>query len=356
VAGALIERHDGRVRAVDLARGTTWWSISRSDRVQIESVGRVDDRHVAVVWSDRRLTVVEVSSGHRVHVKLPDRSAANVSYQDPWRSTEPTVGLTGPAGRPLVAVVQPFGVDTYDASSGRRVWSSRPAPRGCILRLPPDVVQQEVSALSLDVACADDNATDSDPYDKNAYSTLLDAASGQPLPHFERFQYGSLDPIGDHEFLQDPRDGNVELGYRVVDSRTGGVLWNVECTSEEQATGGAGLVVVSRPDTGQITAYRAADGTRLWQHTFGDDGVSEIQVGLVIEGQVRAIAGSLGSYRVATLNAAGGIEGTQDLPMFYDGGDPRLVGGDDATLVVESFHTYLYDYPEPPYVLLTASR
>jgi hypothetical protein len=41
--------------------------------------------------------------------------------------------------------------------------------------------------------------------------------------------------------------------------------------------------------------------------------------------------------------------------MFDGGGDPWLVGGDYATLVVEDLNTELYHYPDPPYVLLTAA-
>jgi hypothetical protein len=46
VAGALVERHNGGVRAVNLRTGKTWWGINRPGRVHVNRVDRVDARPV----------------------------------------------------------------------------------------------------------------------------------------------------------------------------------------------------------------------------------------------------------------------------------------------------------------------
>lgn len=354
VAGALVERHDGGAHAVNLSTGRTWWDISRPGRVHADSVGRVDGRHSAIVWSDHRLTVVDVPSGHRTHIHPPARSDASID-EDSAENAEFTVGLSGTSGRPLVAVVQSFGVDTYDVSSGRRLWS-RSAPDHCVFS-SADEQEQSGTFLSLDVGCEDDTGS----YGKQAYSTLLDASSGRPLPHFDRFQYGSLTTVGDHEVLQEDIQGGVNLGYRVIDTRTGRVLWTVK---GDLVHGGAGLVVVTDSRPGQIMAYQAADGRELWRRTFTGAGDVDVNgAAMVIGGQVRVVVGSPKPFKVITFDSAGKIEGTQDLPMFDSGGNPTVSGGDYRTLVVLDMTASLLDGPTmnhpqhiPPYVLLTATR
>jgi hypothetical protein len=113
-AGAVVEKHGRGVRAVDLGTGRTWWNLSRPGRATVASVWKVDDRRVAVVWSDRRLTVVDVPSGHRTHVRLPNRSAA-ANLMGSEKVHVEAGGLTGANGRLLVAAVQDREVDAYDA-------------------------------------------------------------------------------------------------------------------------------------------------------------------------------------------------------------------------------------------------
>ncbi|MEV0407947.1 PQQ-binding-like beta-propeller repeat protein [Actinoallomurus sp. NPDC050550] len=349
-AGALVERHDGGVRAVDLRTGRTWWGISRPGRVRVDAVGRVDGRRAAVVWSDRGLTIVDVRTGHRVHADLPDRSFPKVDSKGEER--EVPAGLTGPAGRPLVAVVQDRGVDAYDASSGRRVWSHA-APHDCVFGDPVGKARTEGSFLPLDVACADGPPSPYDP--QYAYSTLLDASSGRAMPGFERLPGGSLLPVGDHELLQNEVENGLGRGYRVLDSRTGRPLWHVDSGAYAGVAGGDGLVVVTEHDD-QITAYRAADGKRLWRRTFSGAGdqLTRLRSGTVIGGQVRVVELEPRPIKVFTFDSAGKTTGIQELPMFERGGDPGLVGGDFGTLVVEDENVEPND-KLPPYVLLTAT-
>jgi outer membrane protein assembly factor BamB len=360
VAGALVERHDGGVRAVDLQTGRTWWGLSRPGRVHVTTVDGVDGRYAAIMWSDRRLTIVDVSSGRRVHVHLPDRSS-NLKTGD--AKEEATAGLTGPAGRPVVAVVQDRGVDAYDASTGRRVWS-RTAPNDCFFwDQAEDGTLRADPFLSLDINCVERPAPDKNvPTMRYAYSTLLDASSGRPLQGFGRFPDGSLMPVGDHELLQEQINGVQNLGYRVIDSRTGRTLWHVDQSTKLDmglagVSGGDGLVVVTDGDSGRISAYRAADGRRLWRRTFRETAgaYTELRFGTVIGGQVRVVELRPAPAKVLTFDATGKTIGTQDLPMFAQGGDPQPVGGDYGTLIINDVNANTAHDPHP-YVLLTASR
>jgi hypothetical protein len=246
--------------------------------------------------------------------------------------------------------------------------SADPAPDNCAFD-PVDETEQAGASLSLDVDCNDGSgatrgATFAAIYSKYAYSTLLDAASGRPLPHFERFAYGSLEQIGDHELLQHVTGPAVtDVGLRVIDSGTGRVLWNVsqratrDGTREAQISGGAGLVVVTDTYASRITVYRAADAKQLWQHAFGTTGHRDVDLttaAMVIGGQVRVVVGLAAPFQVVTFDSAGQVEGSQDLPMFDRGGNPAAIGGDYGTLVVEDITAAAdEDSPVPPYVLLT---
>ncbi|WP_433250546.1 PQQ-binding-like beta-propeller repeat protein [Actinomadura nitritigenes] len=353
-AGAVVERHGRGVRAVDLAGGRTWWNLSRPGRASVVSVWKVDGRRVAVVWSDRRLTVVDVPSGHRTHVELPNRSAAAHLMSSEKVHVE-AGGLTGPDGRLLVAAVQDREVDAYDAASGRRAWT-RQAPRNCFYQ---DAVQDGIGVqtglLSLDVDCLEYGGQAAD----YTYSTLL-APSGQPLQGFEHFPGGSLLPTGDHELLQDKQDGDVSShGYRLIDSRSGRPLWRVRQWSSspvggpDAVTAAAGLVVVTDQEGGQVALYRAIDGRLLWRRELGDSVV--LQAGMVIAGQVRVIEKEPPPIKVLTFSATGGDAGQQELPMFEGAGLPQLAGGAYGTLVVADSN------PEPnggerPSVLLTGAH
>ncbi|MEU5994572.1 PQQ-binding-like beta-propeller repeat protein [Spirillospora sp. NPDC047418] len=354
-AGALVERHGRGVRAVDLGTGRTWWSLSRPGRASVTEVGKLDGTHVAVVWTDRRLTIVDVPSGHRLHVGLPDRSAHG-SDLDEDKTPVQTNGLTDSHGHLLVVAVQDRGVDVYDASSGRRAWT-RPAPRNCSYwDAVQDGIQVQNRVLSLDVYCSEDGTT------QYAYSTLL-GPTGTPLPGFGHFPGGSLLPAGDHELLQYEHHGVEGVGYRLIDLRTARTLWRVDQASSsplgglDEVTATAGRVVVTDPLGGQIAVYRAADGKALWRWRlprFGEETIL-LHSGMVIAGRVRVLARHPGPVRVITFDASGEIMAEQELPMFETAGNPVLSGGAYETLVIRD------SIPEPdstarPSVLLTAAR
>jgi outer membrane protein assembly factor BamB len=345
-----VERHNGGVRAVNLRTGTTWWGINRPGRVHVDRVDRVDARRASIIWSDHRLTVVDVPSGHRVHIHFPPRSRAG--------DLERAVGLADQTGHPYVAVVQSFEVDTYDAASGRRTWS-RAAPKNCLMQYPGEHPQRTEPFLSLDVYCPNGLPSYDDTVRvEYAYSTLLDSSTGQPLPGFTHVADGPLTPIGDHELLQ---ASHRQLRYQVLDSRTGRPLWRLKLTqrfgSVPEVAGGQGLLVVTSNEYPEIATYRATDGKQLWHRTFygpGNDSAG-LQFGTVIDGQVRVVQDSPHAVKVITLDMNGRPIGTQELPMFNYGGNPRLIGGDYRTLVVEDISAAA-DTATYRYVLLTSTR
>jgi hypothetical protein len=250
-------------------------------------------------------------------------------------------------------------VDTYDATSGRRVWT-KAAPRDCFIQDPVEQLQQTGPFLSLDVDCPNGlHSYDGSVTFNYAYSTVLDASTGLPLPGFTHFPDGSLTPIGDHELLQEQVINDHGLGYRVIDSRTGRTLWrlNTPFRIPPAVTGGQGFLVVTDHDVPQISVYRATDGKQLWHHTFhGTDGESaSLEFGTVVDGQVRVIQESPHPVNVITFDKGGRVAGTQELPMFDEGGIPRVVGGDYRTLVVKDTSAGAAGLKNR-YVLLTATH
>lgn len=363
VAGALIERHDGGVRAVNLRTGKTWWGISRPGRAKVDAVGRVDDRYAAIVWSDRRLTVVDVPTGHRTHVDLPDRSYANVrDYEagfDLDTGDKKVTGLANGSGHSLVAVVQWRGVDAYDASSGRRLWT-RKAPGKCGYRLAGSGGRDTGGFLSLDVDCPRFTPPQGDPVELNyAYSTLLGADTGRPLPGFTHFSDGSLVPVGTDRLLQ--AHYTKYLRYRVINSRTGREVWSLDDKAwmgdgfVGAVAGGDGLVVAEN-GKGRVTAFRAADGKQLWQRTLpASHGWADVRSPAVVAGQVRVVEFSPRPLQVITFTSTGAIAGREELPMFASGGYPWIVGGDYGTLLIQN--TNMREEKEPgAYVYLSATH
>ncbi|MEU5532586.1 PQQ-binding-like beta-propeller repeat protein [Streptomyces sp. NPDC020362] len=347
VAGALVERHDGGVRAVNLRTGATWWGVSRPGRVTVDTVGRVDGRHAAIVWSDRRLTVVDVPTGHRVHADVPDRSYAHLlEDSDVVTSGAEVTGLAGGGSHSLVAVVQRRGVDVYDASSGHRVWS-REAPGKCGYDLAGSTGHGPDGFLSLDVDCPLFTPSHGDPVQLDyAYSTLLGAATGRPLPGFAHFADGSLVPVGTDRLLQQQHHGARGLGYRVIDSRTGREVWHVDDkdwfsgAGVGGVVGGDGLVVAETGD--RVTAFRAADGKRLWRRavpTYDKRDQAMLRSPAVVAGQVRVVQVIPGPVQVITFTSTGAVAGRQELPMFEGGGNPWIAGGDYGTLMVRDENT-----------------
>ncbi|MEV0407632.1 PQQ-binding-like beta-propeller repeat protein [Actinoallomurus sp. NPDC050550] len=351
VAGTLVERHGAGARAVDLRTGRTWWTISRPGRARVDAVGRVDGGRAAIVWSDRRLTVIDVATGRRRHADLPDRSQAHVVHNNHIAPDDETaVGFTNQAGRSLVAVIQRRGVDTYDASSGRHLWSWA-APAHCGFNDPSGAAAG--ASLSLAIGCElTPGAVRQWVVDyEDAYSLLLDASSGRPLPGFGHFAGGPLEPVGDHLLLQNGTHNGESYGYRVIDSRTARTLWRFPA-GQVVAAGGDGLVVGTTRDARQSTVYRATDGKRLWQYSAKSDD-ARLRYLTVVNGQVRAVDGP----RVLTFDGSGAIAGRQDFPMFAAGGNRAVIGGDYRTLVVEDMNADRTRHPHVrPYVLLTATH
>lgn len=356
VAGAVVERHDGGVRAVNVGTGATWWGISRPGRVSAAAVGRIDDRRVAIAWSDHRLTIVDVPTGHRTDVAVPDRSddrpVAGADYG------ARLVAVTDRLGRRLAVVVQPRGVDAYDAASGRRAWSAN-APAGCGYSAAIDAYQQVAGFVSLMVACP---GGEPEHVPDSSAGTLLDASSGRSLPGFAHLAVGELLPVGAHEVLADSLGGTT--GYEVFDTRTGRRLWRLGVAAPNAAyapggtvTGGDGLVL-AEDGSRRLTAFRAADGTPLWHWQAPDNGgpASSLLSAAVVGGAPRVLLDQDGVVEVVTFTAGGRPVGMLRLTEVGPGDVPVLYGGADGTLLVAD-EDALVDHRRPgPYVYLAGTR
>ncbi|MEV4671473.1 MULTISPECIES: PQQ-binding-like beta-propeller repeat protein [Actinomadura] len=348
VAGMLVERHGGGVRAVEPRTGRTWWALRRPGRVRASTVGAVDGARAAIVWTDRRLTIIDVATGRRRHAELPDRSQDRTPHGG-TSADAAVVGLADRAGHPIAAVIQNRGVDAYDAASGRRLWSWK-APAHCGFNEPSGAAA--TAALSLTVGCElAPDARDRPVVDYSAaYTTLLDASSGRPVPGFARFGRGRLVPVGDHLLLQ----REESRGYRVVDARTARTLWRLP-NVRAIASGGDGLVVSTTLDGREVSLYRARDGRRLWRYRAEDDR-GQLRHSTVVDGRVYAVEFD-GGARVVAFGEAGQVAGRLDLPAAFRRGTPAVIGGGYGTLVVEDVHANPGRKSKArPYVLLIGAE
>jgi hypothetical protein len=116
-------------------------------------------------------------------------------------------------------------------------------------------------------------------------------------------------------------------------------------------------VVVTDGDSGRISAYRAADGRRLWRRTFPETTASstELRFGTVIGGQVRVVELRRPPPRCSPSTRPERPSGLRTSPMFAQGGDPQPVGGDYGTLIINDVNDKVAHGPHP-YVLLTAGN
>lgn len=344
VAGAALTLNGGGVRAIDLASGDTYWRLTRPGRAVASTLWRVGDRYVAIVWSDRRLTVVDVPTARHWDRSLPNNDVASDAIRA-GSSDLAIYGLDRPGGLPpLVGVVERRAVDTYDATSGRSDWSYAVPPNQAIAD-PVGDAHPTGTTLLLNLSTDNYNVYEQD------HSLVLDNQGRITLrltvstSADASMTYAPV-ALGDGRIAQLIDNG---LASQVYDASTGRKLYQLP-GSPHGLTGDGDMLVIRDGDLG-VSAYRAADGSLLWQQTFSPQGCSSVRCGdvrsfAVYQGKARIIqqydspdAGCGSRYRLLTFDASGVMVGVKPLSAVFDcqPGDifPSLVDGRDGALIAK---------------------
>jgi hypothetical protein len=120
VGGLVVRAAANRVDALRVSGRSTYWSLVRDRGPHVEDLTRVDDRHVAVLWGDGRLDLVDLAAGEIAwSVQVPGVQA---SGKDATPGTSGGLLVTGsPEHRALVAA-SAGGLTAYDAAGGADLW------------------------------------------------------------------------------------------------------------------------------------------------------------------------------------------------------------------------------------------
>lgn len=343
VSGAVVMVDGGTVRAVDLRSRSTYWRLARPGHVAPQSLTAVDDQYAAILWDDRRLTVIDVATGHRWDLNLPDHGLTVPDLSPPAGSGIAVYGLApSEGGSALVAVVQARRVDAYDAATGRAVWSYR-LPRGQAVLDPlsptvGDGVQPGVATVLLNVS------TDVAGSYQQTQAVVLNALGRVTL--WLRSPSPAMELGGDRVGLV---ASNV---LQVFDGTTGVPLYELHATDPPYATGDGNLLLSQDVARGTVTAYRAADGHELWSNAFAGAGPQDAPgngvavLGIAVyAGRARVLQEYRSEYescgpnfRLMTVNAAGVVVGIRALPLFSCGTNgvlPSLVGGGPGVVILK---------------------
>jgi hypothetical protein len=343
--GAAVVLDGSGVRAINLSRRSTYWRLSRPGSVSASSLWALDERHAAVIWSDRRLTVIDVPTGHRWDRDLPDHG---LPTSDLASGTAPAPGpavyaLPAAGGGGLVVVVQPTGVDAYDTATGGPAWSYATSS-GQGIADPAADARPTGSALLVNLSAANGGNSEPDQsvvVNDRGHVSLRISVGSNATP----MTYPAV-AIGGGRIAQAIDNG---IRFQVYDAETGQTLYRLPgAETPSDITGGRTVILTGGRSEGPVTAYSADDGRPLWRRVFTNGsgpGLGELATGLAVyrdEARILQQYSESGStcaamYRLVTLDANGAQVGVKPLSAFNCQPldvFPRLVDGRDGVLVV----------------------
>jgi outer membrane protein assembly factor BamB len=359
VSGAAVVLDGASVRALRLDDPGTYWTLSRPGGVTPQSLWSIDDQHVAVAWSDGRLTLVDVPTGRHWDLYPPQYPLPVADYSSSGvPGPELAVyGLPAAGGAPAVAVlVQPGQIEAYDLATGRPAWTYTP-PSGQVVEDPTSDAQPTGALLLVNLSTGANSPADSVVLDGKGRITMR--ASYQST--------ASAESSGDVPVAVG--DGRVAVGegsyFRILDAASGRTLYTVPMgDSPYDIAGGAGVIVTGGREDGPVSAYDASDGRMLWRHQYSGPGAglgNMVMDLAVYGGEVRLLEleggnppACLANYRMLTIDPTGRIVGVKPLsafdcqpldifPQFIEGRDGALIVEDNASIAVgHSNHTYIY--------------
>ncbi|NJP92734.1 PQQ-binding-like beta-propeller repeat protein [Nonomuraea sp. FMUSA5-5] len=251
---AVVPRYGPRVglAAARVTDGSPVWRYENawSD----DSVGhvRVDDRRIAAVWRDGRVTLLDVPDGRVVwRADLPDGPyhEANRAYDEEWGAAW-ELSLAADGSVPIVVVAHEGRIDAVDGRTGAIRWSY--PPRGSAACF--DGARGEGEVVMVFQRCPGPT-----PH------VMLDAGDGRARWRFDGGEWYHARALGAGRLAWVDRSGGLNVS-RAADGR---LLWRVPSAGLKDNPYGTDMGVSAELVTvvadRRVTAYRIADGAVAWR-------------------------------------------------------------------------------------------
>lgn len=243
--------------------GSTAWRYENGWADDSLGPVRMNDRRVADIWRDGRVSLIDVPDGRIVwQADLPPGPdhEANRAYDEEWGAAwEISVARDGSV--PLVVVLHDGRLDVLDGRTGAIRWSypsasSASCPAGGPVLGSVRSAGQTVLVFQ-DCAGAESNVA-------------LSAADGRRLWGFDGGELWHARALG-ADRLASVDDGGALVVRRVQDGK---ILWRVPSAGLKdnpygEAMGVSDELVTVRSET-EVVAYRIADGEVAWRRALGD--------------------------------------------------------------------------------------
>ncbi|UBU09925.1 outer membrane protein assembly factor BamB family protein [Nonomuraea gerenzanensis] len=241
--------------------GATVWTYRNAWGDDLVGHPALDDRRLAAVWRDGRVTSIDVTDGRVVwQTDIPPGPGheANRAYDEEWGAAwEITVARHGSV--PVLVILHEGRLDVLDGRTGAIRWSYPPASTG--------TCQAPGSARGVgEVVLVFGNCANPGPQPEVA----LSAADGRPLWRFDGGELWHARDLGDGRLASVDEKGRLNVRA----AGDGKIVWQTTLPRRDDSPAGeemgvaAGLLTV-RTRT-EVSAYRIADGGLAWRRAMKD--------------------------------------------------------------------------------------
>ncbi|AWS46874.1 PQQ-binding-like beta-propeller repeat protein [Streptosporangium sp. 'caverna'] len=250
-----------RLVAERITDGSTAWLYENGWADDSLGPVRVDDRRVAAIWRDGRVSLIDVPDGRIVwQADLPAGPGheANRAYDEEWAAAwEISVAMDGSV--PLVVVLHDGRLDVLDGRTGAIRWSNPPdSSASCPIEKSGLGVRSAGETVLAFRHCAGEES-----------NVALSAADGRRLWGFDGGELWHARALG-ADRLASVDDNGALVVRRVHDGK---VLWRASSAglkdnSYGEAMGVSDELVTVRSETA-VAAYRIVDGQVAWRRALG---------------------------------------------------------------------------------------
>ncbi|MFI7147898.1 PQQ-binding-like beta-propeller repeat protein [Nonomuraea sp. NPDC050022] len=242
--------------------GSTAWRYENGWADDSLDPVRVDDRRVAAVWRDGRVSLIDVPDGRIVwQADLPPGPdhEANRAYDEEWGAAW-DISMATDGSVPLVVALHEGRLDVLDGRTGAIRWSY---PSDSSASCATGVSSLEARGAGETVLVFQDCAGEES-------NVALSAADGRRLWGFDGGELWHARALG-ADRLASVDAGGALIVRRVQDGK---ILWRAPSAGLKnnpygEAMGVSDKLVTVRSET-EVTAYRIADGEVAWRRTLGD--------------------------------------------------------------------------------------